>query len=143
MVAAAFVQAQTAGNVSSSTTLGDLTQYMNYVATSTSLVVDDTPNFGSFACTAVKPCLILHNGSTLHYSTVESFGGTATTNGTWFQVDPNSTYGGTTNGPDKATVLFIYYNGKITDWGNIPTGTTSSGNPYSPTPSRIPSWFSW
>jgi len=141
-VMGAYQKVQLAGNLSGSTTIGDLTPYMNYISTSTSLVVDDIQTNGSFACSSTYPCIIFHNGSTLHYSGA-SFGGTSTTNANWFHIDPNGAYSGTTNGPDKAVGLFLYYNGRITDEGNILTGTTNSSSSYTANSTKVPPWFSW
>jgi len=142
MVSGAYQQYQLSNAVSSNTKIGDLTPYMNYVATSSVLVVDDVQGSSSFACSSSYPCLILHNGSVLHYST-GSFGGTSPTNAIWFHIDPNGFYGGTTNGSDKAASFFIYVNGQIVDEGNIKAGTANSVQSYSANSSKVPPWFNW
>lgn len=69
MISGAYQQAQAAGNASSSTKPGDLTQYMNYVKLDTSgTLIGAYPSWagtaggGTNACDATRPCLILHNG---------------------------------------------------------------------------------
>jgi prepilin-type N-terminal cleavage/methylation domain-containing protein len=143
MVAAAYQQAQGAGVVSANTVVGDLTPYMNYVTTSTALPIDGLQGENNINCAADQPCLILHNGSVLQYARIDSFGGTATTNAVWFHIDPNGSYSGTTNSSDKSVGIFLYYNGKIVDEGNIVPGTQNSLQSYSASSSKMPPWFSW
>lgn len=142
MVAAAFQQAQLAGNISANTTAGDLTQYMNYVAVNTR-EIDASYTQTNFGCTATNPCLFMANGSALRYSTTNAFGGTDTTNSMWFYIDPDGSYGGTTDGPSKSVGIFLYYNGRIIDQGNLLTGTTNSNLGYTADPGRVPPWFRW
>lgn len=143
MVSAAYQQYQLLSGASSNTSIGDITPYMNYVSVSNSLVVDDVQGNSSFACSSTYPCLILHNGSVLHYGSTASFGGSSTTNANWFQIDPNGAFGGTTNGSDKAGGFFIYFNGLVTDEGDLKTGTANSVQSYSANSSKVLTWFGW
>jgi prepilin-type N-terminal cleavage/methylation domain-containing protein len=143
MVIGAYQKVQLAGNSSGATSISNLTPYMNYVSTSTSLAIDNIQGTTSLPCSSQNSCLILHNGSVLQYDTTASFGGTNTTNANWIHIDPNGTYGGTTNGADKAVGIFLYYNSRITDEGNILTGTTNSSTAYTASSSKVPPWFSW
>lgn len=131
MLATAFQQAQIAGNISSSTKIGDLTQYMNYVKTDTSTQIDDWQTSTYWGCSPSIPCLVLHSGAKLAYSSTMSFGGTASTDFIFIQVDPDGVYSGTTNGPGKAVYFAIQYNGRIRNTLNPDTDGLT------------PPWFSW
>jgi len=141
-VSAAFQQHQLKGALSSSTTFGAFTQYMNYVSYSTAATVDGLNGQGSEGCDASNPCLFMHNGSSIRYGGY-NFGGTNTTNAVYFHIDPDGSYSGTTNGPGKAVSVFIYYNGRLADEGNIAAGTAGSNGSYTANSSKVPTWFSW
>ena len=141
-IAGAYQNAQMAGLVSSGTTLGVITQYINYAATDTSTTIDDVTTAGSQTCNATLPCLKMHNSSLIRYRANASFDGTSTTHALWFHIDPDGAYSGTTNGAGKLLVMFIYYNGKIVDEANIPS-TTNSYAAYTAAATNTPSWFSW
>jgi prepilin-type N-terminal cleavage/methylation domain-containing protein len=143
MVAGTFQQAQMAGLVSSGTTMGALTQYMNYVTYDTGRVLDDVNGSGSLVCSSTYPCLILHNGSAFQYEAGASFSGTSTTNAIWFHIDPDSLYSGTTNGTGKAVGIFLYFNGRMSDEGSIASGTRNSVQSYTANSNKVPFWFSW
>ena len=73
-----------------------------------------------------------------------TFGGTNTTNGIWFFIDPDGRVtDGTTNGPGKSIQFWLYFNGRITDEGSLAPGTTNANAPRSANPAYVPSWFSW
>ncbi|HEY9687449.1 MAG TPA: type II secretion system protein [Coleofasciculaceae cyanobacterium] len=145
-VSAVFQQHLINGKLSSATTFGDLTQYMNYIALDTTTPLDDwqgaTPNAGT-SCANYR-CLRLHNGSKILWDPAESFGGTATTNVISFSVDPDGKItDGTANGPGHSLYIMLYYNGRITDIGNVaPTGTSSKYT-WSKNTAAVPSWFTW
>jgi prepilin-type N-terminal cleavage/methylation domain-containing protein len=129
MVSSALEIARMTGQLSISTKFSDLTQYMNYVKVDTSTVIDSSQNSGSWNCNSSEPCLVLHNGARLTYEKDFRFYDSGGTNGTiYFMVDPDGTYGGTTNGPGKSVYFEIYYNGRLTH--NISAAS-------------IPPWFSW
>lgn len=143
-VAAAFQQLQLAGGVSSSTKISDLTPYINYTAFDTSSSLDGVYTSTSRNCTTTYQCIRMHNGSVIQWRNDASFGGTSTTNGLWIHIDPDGVLtDGTTNGPGKAVGIFIYYNGRMADEGNIVSGTVSSAATYNPNPALVPPWFSW
>jgi type II secretory pathway pseudopilin PulG len=130
--------------VSSSTRFGDMTSYINYVQFDTARTIDNKQTNGSTSCNVGSGgCLVLHNGGVLRYNG-STFAGTATTNALEFHFDPNGTYGGTTDGPDKSVNFFLYYDGRITTRGNTLPNTVASGGTYAtPNPALDPPWFSW
>jgi prepilin-type N-terminal cleavage/methylation domain-containing protein len=146
MISGAYQQYQTAGLASGSTTVGALTPYMNYVSTTNSGSIDvQETSTGSRACNSAGGlCLVLHNGGKLFYSN-DSFGGTATTNGMYIFFDPDGTNAdaATTTGPGKSLIFFLYYNGKLTSFANLISGTTSSAFTWGTCPGCDPSWFHW
>jgi prepilin-type N-terminal cleavage/methylation domain-containing protein len=144
MVAAAYQQAQFAGGVSGTTTAGDLTPYMNYVATDTSTLIDDWQTGTTWGCNNTERCLVLHNGARLVYDDktfTQRVGSTAKDNALVFQFDPDGVYSGTTNGPGKSLAIVLYYDGGI--------GTQGTARPASFYPTTYPGanfdppWFSW
>lgn len=147
-ISAAYQAYRLANTPISGTTPGDLYQYMNYVKYETATQIDDDQGNTTTSCTAGMPCLRLHNGAVLYSWGTASFGGTASTNMLWFQVDPDGTVtspGGDTspNAPGKSVVYFLYYDGFITDYGNARFPSINSANTFGPSPSRTPPWFSW
>lgn len=130
--------------ISSTTKFGDMTSYINYVQFDTTRTIDGKQTNGSQACNVGSGgCLILHNGGALRYNGSD-LAGTGTTNALELYFDPNGTYGGTTDGPDKAVNIFLYYDGRITTRGNTLPNTEASGNTYAtPSPALDPPWFSW
>ena len=143
-VAAAFQQLQLAGGVSTSTKISDLTQYMNYVSFDTSSSIDDVYTGANRNCSSNNWCLHMHNGSVIQWRNDASFSGSNTTNGIYIHIDPDGVYtDGTTNGPGKSVGIFLYYNGRLSDEGNMATGTVNSVNTYNPNTGNVPPWFSW
>lgn len=147
MVAAAFQTYQMNNMSWSSMGIEDLTQYLNYVATDASSVIDDKQTGSSYTCgssTAAK-CIRLHSGAMLRYGKSSSYnmGGTATTNAIWFDIDPDGAYSGTTNGAGKAIEFWLYHNGRVSTFGNVTSNTCSNTNCVNPTPGYDPPWFSW
>lgn len=121
-----------------STTIGirDLTPYMNYVTIDTSGVqVDDDQISTTEDCTAAFPCLRLHNGSTLAFREADSFDTTDSTAAVWAHIDPDGKVSS-----NKALAIFLYYNGLVTDEGNIRPNTRGALNPD---PAKVPTWFNW
>lgn len=146
MIAAAYASYSSQNTASASTKIADLTSYMNFVRIdATASSIDDKQTLGSTTCNAGGGggCLVLHNGGRIRYSN-DGFGGTASTNAVEFYFDPNGSYGGTTNGPDKSVQLFLYYNGRMSTRGTSAANTVASGVTYaSADPSFDPPWFSW
>lgn len=141
-ISAAFTQAQHLGAVTTNTTLGAITQYLNYVSLDSSSNIDGFTGTGLGTCTSTLICLRMHNGSIIRYRTDASFGGTSTTHGLWFHIDPDGVYSGTTDGPGKLMLGFIYYNGRVIDGANIPATTNTFGS-YTASTTYTPDWFSW
>lgn len=139
MVAGAFEQYKLSGNLSGGTGINDLTPYMNYVRIDTSGVsVDDDQISGTEVCDASAPCLRMHNGSTIHWISADTFGGTNTTNALWFHIDADGVVSS-----NKSVAIFLYYNGRLVDEGQIVAGTASSAQSYTADSTKVPPWFSW
>lgn len=148
MVSAAFSKYQLDYNISSSTTGGALTPYMNYVKvdTATTGALDDSPGFGSRSCSNANPCLRLANGALLQYESGASFGGTGSGQALFFFLDPdgsysNSTYG--SNGNGKAVRIAIKYSGRITTMGASEMDLCNSSYCLGASSAWDPSWFNW
>jgi prepilin-type N-terminal cleavage/methylation domain-containing protein len=143
MITAAHQLASKDGILSSSTTPGALSQYMNYVSVDTSSVIDDINGNTTTTCSATTVCLNLHAGGKL-FLWNDSFTGTNTTNAIMFQFDPDGVNtDGTTNGPGKSVKFVLYYNGKLTTRADVLTGTVDSLGSYTPNTTADPSWFRW
>jgi prepilin-type N-terminal cleavage/methylation domain-containing protein len=132
MVSGAFSTYQLSNTLASGTTGGALTQYMNYVTIDSSTATTMVP-----ACSATTPCIKLHNGGILQYGTANSFGGTATTNALYFNLDPDGAGAAT-------TASFVqYYNGRLTTAGQQAAATASTGalaTTYATDPYYIQNW---
>ena len=144
MVAGSYQQYMFTSVVDQNTGISSITPSMNYVNFLTSGNIDDEFGQGTASCSSSTPCLKLHNGAVLRYRVSSGgFGGTATTNGVWFKVDPDGVVtDGTTNGPGKALCLFLYTNGRVADIGSIPD-TTNQYSTYTANTNSVPPWFSW
>lgn len=149
MVSGAYSAYKLNNEPTASTRPRDLTPYMNYVAFDTASRIDfiqtGTPAFRDCDGTT-EACLRLHNGAILRYyeGATDGFGGTASTNALAFNIDPDGVYSGTTDGPGKSLAFFLYYNGRITSYGNIAAGTCNDGYcGNTPNPAYDPPWFSW
>jgi prepilin-type N-terminal cleavage/methylation domain-containing protein len=119
MISSAYEQYRMANaSVPTSTTPGALTSYMSYVKLDTSgATVDAVPTITSVTCSSSTPCLKLHNGGTLYFSS-EYFAGSNTTNCIQLVFDPNGVPSGSTaDSPGKSVQFEIYYDGKITTRG--------------------------
>jgi len=138
-VAAAY-QVYTSNNgFSGSAPITAITQYMNYLKVDSSSTLDGSQNdSASYSCGS-RVCLKMQNGATVAFGTVNSFGGTNTTNMQWFLVDPDGAYGA-----DASSVWgILYYNGRVTTWGTMAANSRDGGGgPYNPG-NYDPAWFSW
>lgn len=144
MIATAYQKAQMAGIVSSSMRASDLTPYMNYVGTDTATLLDDWQTGTIWGCDTSTRCLKLHNGARLAYDNgTFSFrsGSSTNDNALIFQLDPDGTYSGTTNGPGKALAIVLYYDGGIRTQGTARANSYYT-NTY-PGANYDPPWFSW
>lgn len=146
-IAAAYQQYALQYGISATTGIKDFTQYMNYVSVDSTTTIDSYYTDGSRACNwASGTCLKMHNGAYIQYWPGDMFNGTNTTHGVPFLIDPDGrlTNGGTTSGPGKSLYFFIYYNGRVTDLGNIENNTSwNNGTNWGPNPAQVPPWFSW
>lgn len=132
--------------VTGSTGISNMTSYLNYVQRDTTRLVDNKYNSATvdIDC-AVFKCYQLHNGAMLmHLNSWGSFGGTASTNGLLFLIDPDGKVtDGTTQGPGKAVEFILFTNGQITGhFDSFPNGV-SGGGAFTPDPGSQPPWFSW
>ena len=151
MVSAAFQAYQLNNTLSASTNITDLTPFFNYVSIDTTSTYDTVYNgTGAQTCgnAANDYCLRLHNGALFNYHNNTSFGGTNTTNGLWFALDPDGRVtetGSPFNGRGKQVVFWLYFNGRITTEEHCPAGTSASNwTPATcPETSSNPDWFSW
>lgn len=144
MVLSAYEQYKAVNpTVTTGTTLGLLTPYMNYVSVTTSGGMDDHLNASvAYNCASIT-CLKLHNGGTLFWNPTHTFGGTATTNGIFFFLDPDSQQlqNGGADGATKSLCMWLYYNGTIKTRANtIPNTYLATWGPWNPG-TYDPSWF--
>ncbi|WP_373532796.1 type II secretion system protein [Vampirovibrio sp.] len=140
MVSSAYEQYRLANpSVTTDTTIGNLTPYMNYVTTDATTVIDSRHGATAHSCATYR-CLKLHNGAILLYNHLQPFGGTGTTNAIFFYVDPDGRQtDSTTNGPGKSIVGWVYYDGRLKSWGQISGSVNTGGAIYPSYPD--PPWF--
>jgi prepilin-type N-terminal cleavage/methylation domain-containing protein len=132
--------------VSSSTSMGDLTQYLNYVQLDTSsALIDHVPTLNSRTCNGTTYyCYRLASGAVVwHDTATHYFGGTNSTNAIEFFVDPDGVYGGSTSGNSKSAQLYLYYNGRLTSRKYINSGTVVGATSKNPDSSLEPVWLVW
>lgn len=138
MISAALEQYKWTGNLSGSTSLDDLTPYMNFVKLDTSgSSVDDDQLSATEDCLPAAPCLRMHNGSAIHWLSGDTFGGTNTTTAMWFHIDADGVASS-----NKAVGIFLYYNGRLADEGQIVAGTANSAQSFTADTAKVPPWFS-
>lgn len=133
------------GNVSADTTVANITSYFNYVKIDTVSTLDGENTWTSISCaTAGRTCLVLHNGAKLFIRPTVSFGGTGATNSLWFTLDADGKYGGSVTGPSKSVTFILFYNGRLTSYGQCgAAGYTCSTGSDTCDPVYDPTWFSW
>ena len=126
-LAGAYQQLQfsSVGGLSTSTTAGALTPYLNYVATDTASSVDIYPTGpgSSVSCGGGYLCLKLHSGALLWINT-----GTTLSTKLIYSIDPD----GTVTGQKDSIIVYVYSNGRVLDAGS------DLGMP-----SITPTWFSY
>lgn len=131
IIASAYQLYYSQGTLSASTTTGNILSYLNYVKTDSSTTIDQSYSYGTTTCsTGANLCYVMHNGGILRGYSTTTFGGTNTTNNIWFLYDPDATTDGTTNGPGKSLLIYLYYNGRVSTYSGV-NNTTSD-----------PPWFS-
>lgn len=140
MISGAYDAYRLETGASAATSVDDITPYMNYVAEDTAAVIDNTPVFGDRDCsdTANNTCLKMHNGGMFWYIPGASFNGTDTTNGIFWGFDPDGV-----NSSTSGINICLYYNGRLTTFGEIEPGTENSVGTYNPNVNADPPWFSW
>lgn len=123
---------------SASTSMGDLTPFMNYVKVDTTTTVDDINGGAAQLCgSAGAVCIQLHNGAIMWYWNYVNFGGTGTTNAMFTHLDPDGSVTG-----NKAINFYVYLSGKIRSEGEIEPNTVVGGNgTKNPNPANNPSWW--
>lgn len=123
MMASAHQQAQVAGALTTSSSMVDLTPYMNYVSVNTTSTLDMYPDAGvaTFTCSSTFKGLRLHSGAMLVIDTTpfSTFADAV--------LDPD----GRNSGTADSLVILQYYNGRSTTFGDV------YGSGYTP------SWFSY
>jgi prepilin-type N-terminal cleavage/methylation domain-containing protein len=143
MITGAYTSYSQNNTPSASTSAGNLTPFMNYLATDSSTTIDLAQTNTTRACGGGYGCIKLHNGGMLMWASA-GFMGTNTTNAVYFYFDPDGVVtDGTTNGPGKSVGLWLYYNNRITSYGNLTSGTVYGGGTVNPHPTYDPPWFSW
>lgn len=130
MVSGAFSNYTLTYGIATGTTGGAMTSYMNYVS------ADSSSTIGALTCTATAVCLKLHNGGVLQYSTSMSFGGTAATNGIYFNIDPDGA------GTAGQATFIQFANGRLTTYTGNGGAPTSAGTALTTAadPSYIANW---
>jgi prepilin-type N-terminal cleavage/methylation domain-containing protein len=147
-ISTAYQMYQYAGGDTSSMTTTQLAQYFNYIQKDTSSsLIDEVYTKNSITCMSGNPCYRLANGAVIHH-----WGDTfciATNTAIPFDVDPDGSYSGSTNGPGKSVRFFLYKNGRLTTEGTLLSNTKWSGSggtcdqTRSALPASDPPWFSW
>ena len=129
---------------SASTGLNSLATYINYVSKDSTSLIDSYPGQGSIDCSSGWQCYRMHNGSIIAFDPGQTFGATDDLAITYFYMDPDGVYSGSTSGSGKSAVFFLYYNQRMSTLGNAVAGSHDAfGTVYNPTPSKDPTWLSW
>ena len=123
---------------SSTTSFGNLTAYMNYIATDTATTIDSNGGgAGTIPCSNWY-CLKLHNGAYI-YDINSNFGGSSATNAMVFYLDPDGRVSS-----KRSVLVYLYYDGKVRTWASIePNTDVGALGTFNPTPSADPTWFGW
>ncbi len=126
--------------LSSTTTLADFTQFLNYVSVDSSSTIDSScAPTSALACSPVSvTCLKLHNGGVLRFNNNITYNGSGNLNALFYQFDPD----GAVNGEESVTG-WIYFNGKVRSTRDIDANTVNSQTTYNPNTSCLPDWFEW
>lgn len=144
-IAAAYQSYVYNNGASSAISLSSLTPYLNYTTLDTSSLIDSYPGQTSLNCAAWQ-CYRMANGSILAFDAGQTFGATDSLAITYFYVDPDGVYSGSTSGSSKSAVFFIYYNGRITSQETAAAGSHDVwGTTYNPATQvgKDPTWLSW
>jgi prepilin-type N-terminal cleavage/methylation domain-containing protein len=131
--------------VNGNTAWGDFLQYVNYVKKDTVSIIDSNPGQTSLDCSSWD-CYRLHNGAIIASYTGFNYSTTDNLTTIYFYLDPDGKYSGSTTGPGKSMVIYIYINGKVTSMGALAPGTHDSWGGNYPTGTDAtydPTWFRW
>ncbi len=114
MISAGFSTYTLNNGVANTVKPGDLTQYFNYVSTTTSGTLSAATSGQALqTCSAVLPCMTLHNGGVLQWDTAQTFNGTTTTHAVTFNLDPDGT------GAQGRITFWQFANGRFTTGGQL------------------------
>jgi len=111
MVGTAFTTYTLNNTLTTGTTAGALTQYMNYVSTDTGTTYTGTNGTALQTCSSTLICLRLHNGGVLQFDTGSTFGGSGTTNAVAVNLDPDGM------GAQGRITFIQYYGGRLSTGG--------------------------
>jgi prepilin-type N-terminal cleavage/methylation domain-containing protein len=109
-IAGAYQAYKQENTVISTTSAASLTQYMNYVSTSTTAFTAPPAGTGSQLTTCAagaQGCILLHNGAIIQHGS-NTFGGTTPTAAVHFNVDPDGGLGGV-----GGMTFVLFYNGRL------------------------------
>lgn len=133
------------GQLSANTSTDDFAANMNLIGLGWGYVLDMEVGGPTHDCDLAGgwECWKLHNGGVVFFPNGHTFGGTGSTNAIWFYFDPD----GKVSGPGKeSVVMFIFYDGKVRTWADIPANTITGNDafsPHGPDPVSEPAWFKW
>jgi prepilin-type N-terminal cleavage/methylation domain-containing protein len=123
MVDSAYTAYGLTAQITAATTAADFILTTNYLREDTTTNANTVPagETALAACSTLTPCLQLHSGALLQYSSTNSFAGTASNRYITFNIDPDGA------GSKAGKVSFLlYYNGKIVSGSNA-NGNTGPG----------------
>lgn len=146
MISGAYQAYRQNNTVTANTKFTDMTPYLNYVKVDTSTVIDDVPTEGTLNCatTAFFGCIRLHNGGMLEWpANNQRFNGTAITNGIEVLFDPDAKVSSGAGDTGVSVEFVLYYDGRITTWGNCLAGTANNTTTCDPGDHLDPTWFNW
>ena len=136
MISGAFTTYTLNNTLTTGTTAGALTQYLNYVATDTGTTYTGSGGTALQACSSTLVCLKLHNGAILQYDTASTFGGSGAANGIVINLDPDG------NGTQGRASFIQYYGGRLTTVGaaGAPTSSGATITNQTTDPAYIQNW---
>jgi prepilin-type N-terminal cleavage/methylation domain-containing protein len=150
MISEAYLRLKQDKGISTSTSSGDLSPYMNYVSVANpASEIDGLGDGGtSYTRDCDITCLRLHSGGILKLTSnscggVTAFGGTSATHSISFTFDPDGLPYATAGGTGTAIEFLLFYNGRVTTRGEQAGYANSCFSAGGPFPSLNPSWFSW
>lgn len=149
MISGAYQTYKISNTPTASFSISNLTPYMNYLRIDSSTTIDDNPgDSNGLPCSdPTWQCLRLHDGGIILFPAAGAygFGGTASTNGTFIQFDPDglNLNPSSADGPGKGLEFWLYANGGIRTTQDLLTNTCNSNWCINAIPNSNPGWFSW